>query len=213
MAERQFPSNSDVSLNAPPPPGPPIQQAPSQQAPQAQIHQKDMIDKTTEFLGAKRPTSFGEWVGLVADITNRVYSMIDIFTGRQSARQFVNQTQASAVRFNYAAVSNNQPSASVQAGNANQANPGYRFPQIEYNSRGQAEYVLAQLKALIASEYRNATVADWYDFSELTSPNGYTDNRYGWYNLDNAVVKEMGWNSGKYYIDFPPVCEVTSNRK
>lgn len=62
---------------------------------------------------------------------------------------------------------------------------GYNYDDIILGSRGDAEEVLLRLNELIDT-YQIASVADLYDLVGLTG--NYTDNKYGWTNLQTADV-------------------------
>lgn len=74
----------------------------------------------------------------------------------------------------------------------------YRYNDIEYETRGEAEYVLDQMDALI-DRYGRVSIADLYDLSEITGE--YTEHRYGWTNLSGADIYRNRY--GKYMIKFP----------
>lgn len=60
---------------------------------------------------------------------------------------------------------------------------------IYLGTKFEADDVLAELRRHIASEYHFASVANLYDALQMTSPEGFPDQDYGWYNLDNVVPK------------------------
>lgn len=77
----------------------------------------------------------------------------------------------------------------------------YSFDDIELESKGEADYVLEQMDALI-DNYGMVTVADLYDLVGL-SARDYTDQNYGWTGLRNArVVRVRG---GGYMLELPRV--------
>lgn len=75
------------------------------------------------------------------------------------------------------------------------------FPDqiIYYNTRGDAETVLHELKSRL-EDYPYVTVYDVYKLSDIETLN-WTLHNYGWKNLDGASVKRSSDN--KYYIDLP----------
>ena len=73
----------------------------------------------------------------------------------------------------------------------------YAFETIVFPTRGDAENVLAAMVDAI-HEYQLVTIADFYDLCDL--PSEYTDNRYGWTNLDSAY-SDRGKDG--YYLRFP----------
>lgn len=76
----------------------------------------------------------------------------------------------------------------------------YRFQNVEYNDRGEAEAVLSNMRAIIA-QYGSATVNDLYDLSGITG--NFTDASYGWSDLRGADTTRT--SSGRYIIRFPKV--------
>lgn len=74
----------------------------------------------------------------------------------------------------------------------------FRYNDIEFDSRGEAEYVLDQLDAII-DKYGRASIADLYDSADITGE--YTDHRYGWTDLSTAEIFRNRY--GKYMIKFP----------
>lgn len=73
-------------------------------------------------------------------------------------------------------------------------------PKVRYfDTRAEAERVLECMRSLL-EEYQQVRVADYYEFVEMDSQ-GYTDNSYGWRNLDMADVRRS--MNMMYYIDLP----------
>lgn len=64
----------------------------------------------------------------------------------------------------------------------------HKFDDIIIESRGEAEEVLSSLVDLI-DNYDVATVSDFYDLVGMTSD--FTDNKYGWRNLNRATVNRV----------------------
>ena len=64
--------------------------------------------------------------------------------------------------------------------------PSYK--DIILHTRGEAEYVLDQMRAVI-EQYTVVRVADLYDLVGETG--SFTDNKYGWTNLSNATVERV----------------------
>lgn len=64
----------------------------------------------------------------------------------------------------------------------------YDYNEIIMEDRGDAEAVLADLRQALA-EYKVATVADLYDLVGKTGE--FTDQKYGWTNLDDAYVRRI----------------------
>lgn len=78
------------------------------------------------------------------------------------------------------------------------ARTSYRYNDIEYDSRGEAEMVLEQMEAII-DNYGQVSVGDLYDLADVTGE--YTDHKYGWTNLRSAEIFRNRY--GAYVIKFP----------
>ena len=62
---------------------------------------------------------------------------------------------------------------------------GYNYDDVVFDNRGEAEEVLSRMDELIAT-YNVVSVGDMYDLCGITPQ--YTDNKYGWTNIQNASV-------------------------
>lgn len=62
---------------------------------------------------------------------------------------------------------------------------GYDYEDVILPNRGEAEEVLMRLHEIVA-EYKMVRVADFYDLVGVSG--SFTDNNYGWTNLDSAKV-------------------------
>ena len=63
----------------------------------------------------------------------------------------------------------------------------HNFDELILDSHGDALGVLENLEARVV-RYGSASVADLYDYMGVTG--GFTDQRYGWTNLDNSNVRQ-----------------------
>lgn len=75
----------------------------------------------------------------------------------------------------------------------------YELKTIEFESRGDAEAVIESLCDLI-DRYKEVSVADYYDLVGVTGK--FTDNKYGWTNLQNASINR---SRGIYTLVMPKV--------
>ena len=75
----------------------------------------------------------------------------------------------------------------------------FNYDDITFATRGDAESVLMRMDELI-DVYGSACVADFYDLAGVTG--NYTDNKYGWIDLQSATVIRM---RDGYIIKFPKV--------
>lgn len=64
----------------------------------------------------------------------------------------------------------------------------YRFDEITFTTRGEAEEVLIRMEELVDT-YGVATVADFYDLVGISG--AYTDNRYGWMSMRGVDVTRV----------------------
>lgn len=81
----------------------------------------------------------------------------------------------------------------------------FNTDDIEFDFRAQADEVLTQMQEVI-DQYNWVRVADFYEFSGFSSPNGSSDFAYGWNNISDAVISSR-YNAQerryKFYIKFP----------
>lgn len=75
----------------------------------------------------------------------------------------------------------------------------HNFDEVVFETRGDAELVLDGMLELLNSEYRQVTVADFYDLAGISSE--WTDNKFGWTDLRSARV--VGSPSRGYSIELP----------
>ena len=85
-----------------------------------------------------------------------------------------------------------------------------RFDDILFDNRNDAIEVLSMLQAdLEENGYGSVSVADFYDkYEEVTDveirPRDFTEEKYGWEDLDDAKVVAVRTSEGRqFYIDFP----------
>lgn len=77
----------------------------------------------------------------------------------------------------------------VSSGNQRMAvAAGYSYDDIILSTRGEAEEVLARMDELMAT-YGLVRVADLYDLVGITG--NYTDNKYGWMNIQSARIDRV----------------------
>lgn len=76
----------------------------------------------------------------------------------------------------------------------------YNYDDVILDSRMEAEEVLDVMQGLI-EEYGMVSLADMYDAVGMTS--NYTDNKYGWYDLNTASIS--GNRGSGYFIKLPRI--------
>lgn len=81
--------------------------------------------------------------------------------------------------------------------NRPRAQAAYSYDDIVFGSRGDAEEVLYRMEELL-ERFDMVSVADLFDMAGVTC--SYTDNKYGWTNLEDAHVERA--NDG-YVIRLP----------
>jgi len=74
---------------------------------------------------------------------------------------------------------------------------GYSYDDIILDNRGEAEEVLSRMEELV-SMYGIVSVADLYDLVGITG--NYTDNKYGWTDVNSASVVRV---RDGYFIKLP----------
>lgn len=72
------------------------------------------------------------------------------------------------------------------------------FENLCFESKGEAEIVLDNMVEILNSEYKQVTVADFYELAGFTGE--FTDYDFGWKDLSGAKVK---YSRDGYYIDLP----------
>lgn len=79
-----------------------------------------------------------------------------------------------------------------RAAQENRTLTGYSYDDIIFNTKYDADEVLARMDELVAT-YGMVKVADMYDLVGITG--NYTDNKYGWTSVRNAEVVRVrdGW--------------------
>lgn len=78
-----------------------------------------------------------------------------------------------------------------------QHGPAVSWQDVVLESRADATEILNQMKGAIR-QYGQVSIGDFYDLMGSTC--NFTDNKYGWYDLNQAWVKSV---AGGYQIVFP----------
>ena len=199
--DNQYPANSDRSRENPQPSyqkrveGPVVNGGVTRK-------EKSAWNAVEEFFGLGECKSFRDYVGALSDMTNRVYGAIDTLLGN---RRYQNTTVPGA-RVQYSGMYNPQTAviqAPQQQAPATQVS-AYGQYYITYDLRQDAELVLVKMLELLQI-YRNVSVGDMFDLAGISSPNGYTDMKYGWRSLDDARVIPFG---SKWVINLPPAIQI-----
>ena len=74
----------------------------------------------------------------------------------------------------------------------------YDIGEIRYLEYDDAKRVLKSMEALVASEYKMVTVAQYLELSG--APSTWHDNDYGWTNLNGAMIDSISTNDGVRWI-------------
>lgn len=153
-----------------------------------------VMDQVREFFGMGELKTFRDYVSFISDITNRVYGAMDMLMGNRRG----GNANVPGARIAYSQPY--QPSSQQPQGNARQrVAANYSYDDLIFSMRGDAELVLTRMYELLGT-YRAVSIADMFDLAGVTSPNGYTDNKYGWTDLSDARVIRV---NGGYVIDLP----------
>lgn len=106
---------------------------------------------------------------------------ISLFGGRGSSSKRSRRPTADKVSYtDYGSMSR-----SDDRGHNTRASSVYSYDDIVIPTRGEAEAVLERMDELLET-YEQVRVADLYELVGVTGE--YTDNKYGWVNLQNADV-------------------------
>lgn len=131
----------------------------------------------------------------IADAINGAIGML--FFGEATRRPRRSNSSPIGSKFNYNAVST--PGTRERMPNYSRSRIAHNFDDIIFETRNEAELVLDGMVEILNSEYKQVTVADFYDLAGRTTT--FTDNKYGWTDLRGARV--VGSASRGYYIDLP----------
>lgn len=132
----------------------------------------------------------------IADMINGAVGML--FFGEANRRSRRSANPQNGTRINYGGYfSDGQKKEKMP--NYNRSRIAHNFDDVIFETRGDAELVLDGMLELLNSEYRQVTVADFYDLAGITSE--WTDNKYGWTDLRSARV--VGSPSRGYSIELP----------
>lgn len=161
----------------------------------AMTREKTWLDKLRTFFGLDNAHTFKDYVEFASDMTNRVYGAVDMLTGN---RRGPNVPTVPGARIAYGSYYQ-QPAPQPQNNAQQRLTASYSYDDIIYSSLGDAQITLEKMFELL-QQYRAVSIADLFDLSGLTSPNGYTDNKYGWTDLRSACVVRA---NGGYMIRLP----------
>jgi hypothetical protein len=76
----------------------------------------------------------------------------------------------------------------ASSNNGSRAKSNYSYNDLVFNNRGDAEVVLERMYELL-DHFDAVSVADLFDLAGESC--NYTDNKYGWTNLDDARVQSV----------------------
>lgn len=123
-------------------------------------------------------------------VTNSIHMMM---YGSDARARNVNNPVTKISYKNYSSYSNNNPGFRQPT-----ARTTYSYDEIIFANRGEAEMVLDAMYEIIA-KYGFVKVADYYDL--VGTSGSYTDNNYGWPNLQSAQIVRL--SNGEYTIKLP----------
>lgn len=131
----------------------------------------------------------------IADLINSAVGMIFFGEASRRPRKGISETGS---KVNY--------SGYFSGGERREKLPNYtrsrvahNFDDVIFETRGEAELVLDGMLEILNSEYKQVTVAEFYDLAGISTT--FTDNKFGWTDLRGARV--VGSASRGYYIDLP----------
>lgn len=132
----------------------------------------------------------------VADIINSAVSMI--FFGETSRRSRKPTGSSTGSKVNYGSYFNSGERRERMPA-YNRSRIAHNFEDVVFDNRADAESVLDGMIEILNSEYRQVSVADFYDLAGIST--SFTDNKYGWTDLRGARV--VGSPSRGYIIELP----------
>lgn len=197
--ENQYPANSDRSQEMSQPGYQKRVDAPVVSGNVAR-KERSAWNAIEEFFGLGECKSFRDYVSALSDMTNRVYGAIDTLLGN---RKYMNTT-VPAARVQYSTMYNPQAAAQQQVQQNQPVTGSYGQYYMTYDLRQDAEVVLLRMIDLL-QKYNNVSIGDMYDLAGISSPNGYTDMKYGWRSLEGAQVIPCG---SKWVINLPAAIQL-----
>lgn len=132
----------------------------------------------------------------VADIINSAISMI--FFGEASRRSRKPAGSSTGSKINYGGYFNSGERKERMPA-YNRSRIAHNFEDVVFDNRADAESVLDGMIEILNSEYRQVSVADFYDLAGIST--SFTDNKYGWTDLRGSRV--TGSPSRGYIIELP----------
>lgn len=132
----------------------------------------------------------------VADIINSAVSMI--FFGEASRRSRKPSGGSIGSKINYGGYFNSGERKERMPA-YNRSRIAHNFEDVVFDNRADAESVLDGMIEILNSEYRQVSVADFYDLAGIST--SFTDNKYGWTDLRGSRV--IGSPSRGYIIELP----------
>lgn len=132
----------------------------------------------------------------VADIINSAVSMI--FFGEAFRRSRKQAGSSTGSKINYGSYFNSGERRERMPA-YNRSRIAHNFEDVVFDNRADAESVLDGMIEILNSEYRQVSVADFYDLAGIST--SFTDNKYGWTDLRGSRV--TGSPSRGYIIELP----------
>jgi hypothetical protein len=121
--------------------------------------------------------------------------ILDYWSGGVGGPKFTTSSGIRTQKYSYNQLYNRRNAAPPESSSTPAQR--YAYDDIVVPTIGEAEEVIAALKDIIRV-YQVARVADLFDLVGVTG--SYTDNNYGWPNLDRAGYQRV---SGGYLLTFP----------
>lgn len=156
---------------------------------------KDFLDKLGDVLfgdDTKNVSSYIIWDVLIPAAKNTISDMVTsgiemlLFGERRGSLTRRNKDR-SYVSYN-SIYSSRERSREHNRDEDHRIRSTHRFDDLIIDTRSEAEEVLSSLVDLI-DNYDQATVSDFYDLIGMSSD--FTDNKYGWKNLNRATVRRV----------------------
>lgn len=124
---------------------------------------------------------------LIPTIKRAFYDIVCSGTGMLLGERNPQRGGGQANRVSYRSYYDRNDDRRNTGGNS-RAKSNYSYNDLIFNNRGDAEVVLERMFELL-ERFEAVSVADLFDLAGESS--NYTDNKYGWTNLDDARVQAV----------------------
>jgi len=125
---------------------------------------------------------------LIPTIKRAFYDIVCNGTGMLLGERNPQRGSGPANKVSYRSYYDRQDDKRNAGSNGGRAKSSYSYNDLIFNNRGDAEVVLERMYELL-DHFDAVSVADLFDLAGESC--NYTDNKYGWTNLDDAHVQSV----------------------